>query len=318
MSTGEAVFSAGEKMSPYYNGVIKSCAVAIAPPAVVFGLSVQALATSVYMNQCNPGDMMKAAGAWIKLAEKNWEAAEELTTQVDTVDEGNWCGKDADAFRESATNVDAQLKELAVVAFMIGAQLIALAVALTVYWVFLTACTVVMDVFLAAYTAAYAGVVTAVGAESIRASCLAVAASLVATAKSFEATITSISTACAALTGTLTAFTFGFQKSAGNPVSAADIAGAGLVNMLEGFATYALRSLTMTPAGRHAQMTGWTQGLHGLQAVNGIFPTYQGDGDWEGGYDGGGTGLGAVDGLANLWEDHAPDSLTNPDEARWR
>ncbi|SDD84735.1 hypothetical protein [Glycomyces harbinensis] len=314
MSAGQSIFDAGEEMAPYYNGVIKSCAVAIAPPAIVFGLAVQAMATSVYMNQCNPGDIMKAGGAWIMLAEKNMEAAEALQTEVDTVTDQNWSGTDADGFTEAAGNVKLQLQELAVTAFLIGTQLIAFAVMLTVYWLFLTACTVVMDAFLVAYLAALAGVLTAPGAPAIMASAQTVATSLVATMKSFESVLISISTGCAALTGGLTAFTFGFQKGAGNPVSPVDIAGAGVANMLEGFAVYGLNALMMTSGGRHASVV---PGLHALQGGSAIAPLYKGDGEWGSGYDGGGPGLGAVDGLLNLWEDHAPDEFTNPEEVQW-
>ena len=78
MSTGQSIMEAGEAMAGEYNAVIKSCAIGIAMPAISFGLSTQALATVVYLNQCNPGDIMKGAGAWIALAEKNLEAVEAL------------------------------------------------------------------------------------------------------------------------------------------------------------------------------------------------------------------------------------------------
>ncbi|GAA2269466.1 hypothetical protein GCM10009853_023780 [Glycomyces scopariae] len=315
MSTGQSLYEAGEEMSPYYNGVIKSCAVAIAPPAVVFGLAVQAMATSIYLNQCNPGDILKAAGAWVSLAEKNMEAAEELQAEVDTVNDGNWKGDDADAFREAAGNVKSQLQQLAVTAFLIGAQLLAFSVMLTVYWLFLTACTIVMDAFLAAYLAALAGVLTAPGAPAIMASAQAVATSLVASMKSIEAYLIAVSTGCAALTGGLTAVTFGFQKVQGNPVDPLDIAGAGLANMLEGFLVYGINVATMTPGGRHA---GVTDAMHVFQGVSAIFPTYKGDGETGALFEGGGPALGIPDSLLNLWEDHAPDRFTNPETIEWR
>lgn len=315
MSTGQSLYDAGEEMSPYYNGVIKSCAVAIAPPAIVFGLAVQSMATSIYLNQCNPGDILKAAGAWVSLAEKNTAAAEALQAEVDTVNDGNWSGDDADAFRASAANVKAQLQELAVTAFLIGAQLLAFAAMLTVYWLFLTACTVVMDAFLAAYLAALAGVLTAPGAPAIMASAQTVATSLVASMKSFEAYLIAVSTGCAALTGGLTAVTFGYQKIKGNPVDPLDIAGAGLANMLEGLLVYGINVATMTPGGRHASVTN---AMHVFQGVSSIFPMYKGDGETGALFDGGGPALGIPDSLLNLWEDHAPDRFTNPESVEWR
>jgi hypothetical protein len=315
MSTGQSLYDAGEEMSPYYNGVIKSCAVAIAPPAMVFGLAVQAMATSIYLNQCNPGDILKAAGAWVSLAEKNTEAAEALQAEVDTVNDENWSGDDADAFREAAANLKAQLQQLAVTAFLIGAQLVAFSVMLTVYWLFLTACTIVMDAFLAAYLAALAGVLTAPGAPAIMASAQAVATGLVASMKSIEAYLIAVSTGCAALTGGLTAVTFGFQKLHGNPVDPLDVAGAGLANMLEGFLVYGINVATMTPGGRHASVTN---AMHVFQGVSAIFPTYKGDGETGALFDGGGPALGIPDSLLNLWEDHAPDRFTNPERIEWR
>ncbi|GAB3220004.1 hypothetical protein GCM10027447_03830 [Glycomyces halotolerans] len=301
MSTGDEIYQAGEAMSGYYEGVIKSCAVAIAPPALTFGLSVQSLATSIYMNQCNPGDMIKSAGAWIKLAEKNFEAMESLGGQTDRVGDDNWKGEDAEAFKDASDNIQQQLGELAVTAFLIGAQLIALAVALTIYWVFLFACTVTMGVFLAAYVAAYAGVVTSVGAEAIRTSCVTVATAFCSTVKAFEATIRSISAGCAALTAGLSGITFVFQKAHGNPVSPMDIAGSGLTNMLLGLGTFAERSLTMTPGGRHAAVTGGTAFRHGVQTQG---------------------GFGVVDSLASNFYDgdeNVPDVMRDPtgDEINW-
>lgn len=296
MSTGDTFYDLGESMSGPCSDIIKSCAMAIVAPAMTFGLSVQSLATSIYMNQCNPGDVIKAGGAWIKLAEKNWEALEALEEQTDLVNDDNWKGDDSEAFKGASRNVGLQLGEMAITASLIGVQLIALGAALTVFWVFLLACTVVMDAFLVAYLAAYAGVVTAPGAESIRASCLTVATSLCATVKSLEATMTSLSTGCAALTGGLAGFTFGFQKSTGNPVSPLDIAGSGLTNMLVGLGTYVERALTMTPAGRHADVTPGTAFLHGTQSQG---------------------GFGLINAGGDLLFEHGPDTVQDPDEIEW-
>ncbi|THV43000.1 hypothetical protein [Glycomyces buryatensis] len=270
MSMGQDIFDSGDAMSPYYDGIISSCAVAIMPPAIAFGLSVQALATSIYLNQCNPGDMFKAAGAWIVLSEKNTEAAEALAAQTERVTDENWKGSDAEAFKGNSDNVQSQLKELAIAAFLIAAQLIALGIALTVYWAFLLAVTLVMDAFLVAYIAAYAGVITAVGAEAIRASCLVVATSLVATVKSFEAVMFSISSGCAALTALISVITFAYQDSKGNPVTIEEIAKGSLTNQLLGLGTFAERALLMTPGGRHAT-TGAAEGFkHGVNSQGGF------------------------------------------------
>jgi uncharacterized protein YukE len=311
MSTGQSIFDAGEEMAPYYDGVIKTCAVAIAPPAIVFGLPVEAIAASVYRNQCNPGDIMKAGGAWVRLAEQHQEAVEALRAEVDKVDDEHWKGDDAEAFKAAAANVMSQLDQLAVNALLIGAQLVAFAVMLTVYWAFLVACTAVMDAFLTAHLAALAGVLTAPGAPAIVAGAQTVATSLVASMKSIEAVLISISTGCAALTGALTPFTVTFQKVDDNPVG---YSGAGIADMVEGLAVYGLNAAAMTPGGRHATVSS---AMHAVQGVSPIMPTYQGDGEWKSGYDGGPL-LGIPDGLLNLWEDHAPDKFTNPEEVDWR
>ncbi|MCD0442307.1 hypothetical protein LO763_01535 [Glycomyces sp. A-F 0318] len=295
MSAGQGIYDAGEEMAPYYDGVIKGCAVAIAPPAVVFGPAVQSLAAGVYTNQCNPGDVMKAGGAWIMLAEKNTEAAEALQAEIDAVTPEHWSGDDADAFAEAAGNVKRQLQELAATALLIGAQLVAFAVTLTVYWLFLTACAAAMDAHLTAYLAALAGASTASGAPAIMAGARTVADSLAATVKRFESALASLASDCAALTGGFTAFTFGFQKGAGDPV---DIAGADVADTLEGFAAYGLDALMTTSGGRHAAVS---PGLHALQGS-------------ERGSGFGGPGLGAVGGLRDLWEGNIPD----PEEAQGR
>lgn len=268
MSAGQHVYDAGEEMASHYDAVIKGCAVAIAPPAVVFGSAVQSIAAGVYANQCNPGDVMKAAGAWIMLAEKNNEAADALEAEAGAVTPEHWSGDDADAFADAAGNVELQLRELAATAFLIGVQLLAFAVTLTAYWLFLTACADAMDAHLTAYLAALAGTATAPGAPAIMSSAQTVAASLLATAQGFESALVALSSDCAALTGGLTAFTFGFQKRAGDPVAPVDVNGPAVADMLEGFANHGRSALAMTS---------------------------------------GGPGLGAVDGLLDRWGDRAPD-----------
>jgi uncharacterized protein YukE len=313
---------AGEAMAGEYNAVIKSCAIGIAMPAIAFGLSTQALATVVYLNQCNPGDIMKGAGAWIALAEKNLEAVEALQTEVDKVNDGNWSGEDAEAFKAASSDVKSQLTQLAVNAYLVGAQLLAFAVMLTVFWLFLTAATAIMVVYFGAYAAALAGVVSSIGAPAIMASANVTAAALLATAKSFEATLISIATGCAAITGAMSIFTFAFQKVKGNPVSPLDIAGSGLTNMVEGLLVYGLNAATMTSGGRHATgaMESWGAfASHATQALSAVFPTYKGEEDgWAGGYDGGGPLLGIPDSALNwLWEDNAPESMKNPEDLDW-
>ncbi|MEU5155324.1 hypothetical protein [Glycomyces sp. NPDC021274] len=322
MSTGQSIMEAGEAMAGEYNAVIKGCAIGIAAPAIAFGLSTQALATVVYLNQCNPGDIMKGAGAWIALAEKNLEAVEALQAEVDKVDDEHWSGADAEAFKAASGDVKAQLTQLAVNAYLVGAQLLAFAVMLTVFWMFLTAATAIMAVYFGAYIAALSGVVSAVGAPAIMASANVTAASLLATAKSFEATLISISTGCAAITGAMSVFTFAFQKSQGNPVSPLDIAGAGLANMLEGLLVYGINAATMTSGGRHATgalASGWALAGHLTQAASTFFPAYKGEDDgWEAGFDGGGPLLGVPDSALNwLWEDNAPESMKNPEDLDW-
>ncbi|THV30114.1 hypothetical protein [Glycomyces paridis] len=319
MSTGETLFATGSEMSPYFNGVIKSCATGIMPPAVVLGPAVQALATSVYMNQCNPGDLMKAAGAWMTLAERNQAAAEALEAEVAEVNDDNWSGDDAEAFKAKAADFQAQLRELALNACLLAAELIVLAVTLAAYWAFLLSCTIAMDAYLVAYLSALATGVGAPAAAGIQASANATAATMVGYAKTTEGIISTISHTCAALCGAFTVFTFAFQKSKGNPASPLDIAGAGIVNMLEGLATYYARKFTMTPAGRHAN-TAWWQ--HGVQSATNVFPTYQGgdffDPDnWNGGFDGGGAGLGLPDGIANAVGPHLPEGAVNPEDPQW-
>lgn len=322
MSTGQSIMEAGEAMAGEYNAVIKSCAIGIAMPAISFGLSTQALATVVYLNQCNPGDIMKGAGAWIALAEKNLEAVEALQTEVDKVNDENWSGDDAEAFKAASGDVKAQLTQLAVNAYLVGAQLLAFAVMLTVFWLFLTAATAIMVVYFGAYAAALAGVVSSIGAPAIMASANVTAAALLATAKSFEATLISISTGCAAITGAMSIFTFAFQKAQGNPVSPLDIAGAGLTNMIEGLLVYGINVATMTAGGRHATgpMDSWEEwGRHAVQALSAVSPTYKGEDEGvAGGFDGGGPALGLPDTLLNwLWEDNAPESMKNPEDLDW-
>jgi uncharacterized protein YukE len=306
-------------MSPYYNGVIKSCAVGIMPPAIAFGLSVQALATSIYMNQCNPGDMYKAAGAWIMLADRNLEAVDALQAEVDTVNDGNWCGEDAEAFKQKTEDFKQQLQELAVNAILVASELIVMATILTAYWAFLLTCTIVMDAFLIAYLAALATGVGAPAAAGIRASATAAAATMAGWAKTTEGMISVASHTCAALMGGFTIFTWVFQKANGNPANPLEAAGASIVNMLEGFATFYARKFTMTPGGRHATTSLWQ---NGVQSVTNIFPTYQGGNvfdseSWNGGFDGGGAGLGAADGVSNAVQQYLPEELTNPTEVQW-
>lgn len=323
MSAGETVYNVGAEMSPYYNYVIKSCAIGIMAPSITFGLTVQLLAVEIYANQCNPGDMFKVAGAWTRLAEKNWEAADNLRAEVDSVNEGNWSGDDAEAYKASANGLIGQLQELGMTAALIAAQLIAIGVALTAFWLFLAAATATMFSLWIWYVAVLFSPAGPVAAPPMFISIQTVAGSLLATSKALSAPILTMSAACAVLTGSLTVFTWGFQISAGNQADPLDIAASSITNMLEGFAMFWAGN-AMMPGGQFAS------GMYAenvTQVFSNIAPTYSGEGNWLTDWDsfsaepmqGGGPLFGVVDGLANTWEQHAPDWATNADaqENQW-
>lgn len=309
MSFGEQTYQAGEAMSPYYSYVLKTCAVMVAAPAITFGGPAQLLAAEIYKGQCNPGDMFKSAGAWFSLGEKNLEAAGKLADQVDSVNDDNWSGDDALAFKGSANGVNLQLTQLAMTAFLIGAQLMALGIMLSVYWCFLLVCVYTLMSFMVAFIAAsWSGAGAIVVRESARVGSLA----MLAQVKSFEAVMQPIMMATTVLTGSLTLFTWNFQALAGNQANPLDIALGSIANMLEGFATSWLNGKTM-PGGQFAP--GMVP--ENLIQVGSLFmPTDFNS--WEsGGWGGGGAGLGAADMTANLWESFAPDLFTNPEEIEW-
>lgn len=316
MSFGEQTYHAGETMSPYYSYVIKTCAVMVAAPAITFGGPAQQLAALIYSGQSNPGDMFKSAGAWFSLGEKNLEAAGKLGAQVDSINDDNWSGDDADAFKGSASGVNAQLTQLAVTSFLIGAQLMALGVMLSVYWCFLLVCVYVLMSFMVAFIAAsWSGA----GAAAVRVSARVGSTAMLVQAKSWETMMKPIMITTTALTATLTVFTWGFQAGAGNQANPLEIALGSITNMLEGFATYWVNEKTM-PGGDY--MKGMVfENL--LQASSVFAPTYDGGNPFDsenwnaGGWGGGGAGFGVADGVGNLWESFAPDLFTNPEEIEW-
>ncbi|THV41877.1 hypothetical protein [Glycomyces buryatensis] len=327
-ATGDMFYQAGSAASPVYNAIIKTCGTVIVAPAIAFGPAVGIIASSIYMNQCNPGDMIKTGGSWFKLAGVNWAAADAPMAEVETITDDNWSGADAEAFKQKAAEFSYQLKELAINAVTLAMELLLMAGILTMYWGFLLTCTITMlSFFIQLCAVGWTGV----GAAAVVTAANASAAIMNLNVKAIESQITMIAGICAGIAAAFSVVTISLQKSHGNDVGVGDILGGFAGNALEGLATFGVRALLMTPMGRHSMTalqgvggsavslgSGWVLAGHLGQAASTWIPTYQGDGDWKWGAEGGGgVGGGVPDGLANWWQDDPSETWSNPDEVKW-
>ncbi|GAA2319063.1 hypothetical protein GCM10009853_091420 [Glycomyces scopariae] len=115
-----------------YGYMAPLAAVNITLPAYVFGGPCVQLSRIIYLNQCNPGDILTGAAQWLQMAQKFDEAKEAFQARLDGLAPEAWAGEDRDAFDAKAEKIVNQLQAIHAFAMHLGISMFAIGLMLCV------------------------------------------------------------------------------------------------------------------------------------------------------------------------------------------
>lgn len=113
MSIGAPDPKSFQGMMDAFAMVSPAAAVEIVLPAFTFGPSCTQIARIIYMNQCNPGQIMTVGAYRLQLVEKYIKAGQGLDDEVPAMDSETWEGEDCDAFVDQSGKASMQLCTIA-------------------------------------------------------------------------------------------------------------------------------------------------------------------------------------------------------------
>lgn len=126
-------------MESAYSFMAPSAAILITMPSFVFPISGVPISRIIFMNQCNPGKIMRIGAEWLRLAEMYSEAGRLLKENIDSLDEDDWEADDRTAFNDKSEKVISQLNGIAGYAMVVGISLFSIASLLAVMVPFMLA-----------------------------------------------------------------------------------------------------------------------------------------------------------------------------------
>lgn len=270
-------------MEQAYSIMAPSAAILITMPAFVIGGPVTQISRLVFMNQCNPGKIMRIGAEWLQLTEKYLSAADRLKEEIEKIEEGEWEGKDREAFDEKSRQVMEQLKTIGAYSLLVGIQLIAIAALLAVMVPFMLAVATVLQVCAVLILGCRAVPPPAGQAmeATLRANVTAIAMANLASLEALDNAITVAGKALAAAMAAEMSVSWAVMAGNGNVVNPIDTIGSTGFSMLQGLTQLAMRNL-MAPGrtgsgtlgkispkldGILASHGGWTVGFAGGQGV---------------------------------------------------
>ncbi|MEU6250115.1 hypothetical protein [Glycomyces sp. NPDC047010] len=231
--------------------VAPAAAVEIVLPAFTFGPSCTQIARIVYMNQCNPGQLMMVGAYWFQLAEKYITAGKGLDEEVSAMDAEAWEGDDCEAFREQSGKVGTQLFTIAAFAIEVGVGLFTIAALLAVMvtaYAALATCLMAMAVV---YWPLQAVPFTAPAAAAVRTAAMSIAAMGLGVLQSLDNALKVTGNAIAAAIGGGMTVSWTVLASQGNVVNPLEMVGPTAFNMIQGLAQLGLRNAAAPSGGRH-------------------------------------------------------------------
>lgn len=226
-------------------------AVEIVLPAFTFGPSCTQIAHLIYMNQCNPGSLMKVGAYWLQLAEKYIQAGDQLDEEVSAMDAESWEGDDCDAFVEQSGKVKMQLFTIAAFAIQVGISLFTIAALLAVMVTAYAALATALMAMAVVYWPLQAFPPTAAAAQAIRTAAMTVAATGLTVLKALDTALEALGNGLAAFIGGGMTVSWGMLATQGNVVNPLDLVGPTAYNMAHGFAQLGLRNLMAPGGGKH-------------------------------------------------------------------
>ncbi|MFG3340904.1 hypothetical protein [Glycomyces sp. NPDC048151] len=228
-----------------------AAAVEIVLPAFTFGPACTQIARIIYMNQCNPGQIMMVGAYWLQLAEKYIKAGLDLGDKVDAFDAESWEGDDCDAFTDQSGKVRAQLFAIGAFAVEVGMGLFTIAALLAVMVTAYAALATVLMGMALVYWPLQAFPLTAGAAVAVRTAAMTVAATGLGVLQSLDAALKTLGNTLAAFIGGGMVGSWATLAVSGNVVNPLDLVGPTAFNMANGFAQLALRNAAAPSAGKH-------------------------------------------------------------------
>lgn len=231
-----------------------TAAMEIVLPAFTFGLSCQQLSKLIYMDQCNPADIMAVGASWLQMAEKYLTAGHRLDDHVDGFAADAWEGDDRDKWQDHAEKVGVQLAAIGAFALEVGVTMMTigaiLAVLVTAYSLFATA----LFAMAVAYWAAMCVPVVGQGAaQAIRGAALSVGGVGYTIVKALDTAVTATAKVLAAfISGGMTGSWIVLAAS-DNVVNPLKVAGPALTQFVQGYIQYKARNYMAPGGGKHAK-----------------------------------------------------------------
>ncbi|GAA2285822.1 hypothetical protein GCM10009853_046040 [Glycomyces scopariae] len=251
MSIGAPDPKSFQGMMDAFGMVSPIAAVEIVLPAFTFGPSCTQIARIIYMNQCNPGQIMMVGAYWLQLAEKYIKAGQGLDEEVGAMEADTWQGDDCDAFLDQSGKVTVQLFTIAAFALEVGLALFTIAALLAVMVTAYAALATALMAMALVYWPLQAFPLTAAAAVAVRTAAMTVAATGLGVLKALDAALLALGNGLAAFIGGGMTASWGLLASQGNVVNPLDMVGPTAFNMANGLAQLALRNAAAPSGGRH-------------------------------------------------------------------
>ncbi|WP_335992243.1 hypothetical protein [Glycomyces sp. MUSA5-2] len=251
MSIGAPEPSSFQGMMDAFAIAAPAAAVEIVLPAFTFGPSATQIARIIYMNQCNPGQIMMVGASWLQLAEKYIKAGDGLGDKVDAFDAEAWEGDDCSAFVDQSGKVRMQLFTIAAFAIEVGVGLFTIAALLAVMVTAYAALATVLMGMALVYWPLQAFPLTAPAAAAVRTAAMTIAATGLGILKTLDAGLEALGNGLAAFIGGGMTGSWAVLATQGNVVNPLDLVGPTAFNMANGFAQLALRNAAAPSGGRH-------------------------------------------------------------------
>jgi hypothetical protein len=251
MSIGAPEPESFQGMMDTFAVVAPAAAVEIVLPAFTFGPSCTQIARIIYMNQCNPGQIMMVGAYWFQLAEKYITAAQALQDEIDAMDAESWDGDDCQAFVDQSTKVRNQLWTIATFAIEVGIGLFTIAGLLAVMVTAYAALATILMAMALVYWPLQAFPLTAAAAQAVRAAAMTVAATGLGILKALDTALSVLGKGLAAGIGAGMGLSWTALATQGNVVNPLDLVGPTAFNMAQGFAQLGLRNALAPSSGRH-------------------------------------------------------------------
>lgn len=294
-----------------------TAAMEIVLPAFTFGFSSQQLSHLIYMNQCNPADIMAVGASWLQMAEKYLTAGNRLDDRVDGLEPDAWDGEDRNKWQDHAGKVSGQIVTIGAFALEVGIAMMTigaiLAVVVTAYSLFATA----LFAMAVAYWAAMCVPVVGQGAaQAIRGAAMSVGGVGYSIVKGLDTAVTVMAKQAAAFIGAGMTVSWAVLAANDNVVNPLKVAGPALTQFVQGYAQFLARNYMAPGGGKHAKF-GPSNLFMGGQGVYNFGMNYSDNNqgapsDWR---NKSGTDPGNLDVIPNF---PRPSWMSDPDAPTWR